>query len=52
MHLLLKVSRSFLHRTYLQRYLRMRPGTRREIKRWEQAIAAARGLRVELPVQQ
>ena len=51
-HLLLKMSRSVLHRTYLQRYLRIRPGTRREIKQWEQAIAAARGWRVELPVQQ
>jgi uncharacterized protein (TIGR02172 family) len=51
-HLLLKISRPFLRRTYLQRYLRIRPGTCREIKQWEQAIAAARGWRVELPVQQ
>jgi uncharacterized protein (TIGR02172 family) len=51
-HLLLKMSRSLLHRTYLRRYLRVHPGTRREIKQWEQAIGAARGWRVELPVQQ
>jgi uncharacterized protein (TIGR02172 family) len=52
MHLLLKASRSLLHRTYLRRYLRLHPGTRREIEQWEQAIAAARGWRVELPIRQ
>jgi uncharacterized protein (TIGR02172 family) len=39
-HLMLKFSRTFLHRTYLNAYLRLHPARRREIEAWQVPIAA------------
>jgi aminoglycoside phosphotransferase (APT) family kinase protein len=41
MHQLLKYSRPLLHRSYLQRYLRLHTGTRQQIKNWEAPLAPA-----------
>jgi uncharacterized protein (TIGR02172 family) len=47
MHLMLKCLRSVMHRSYLKRYLRLRPGTRRQIEKWQAPLAvAARSWRV------
>jgi uncharacterized protein (TIGR02172 family) len=39
-HLMLKISRTFLHRTYLNAYLRLRPANRQEIEAWQVPISA------------
>src|SRR5437899_4314271 len=41
MHLLLKCSRALLHRSYLTRYLKLRPGMLEQIRAWEVPLAAA-----------
>jgi uncharacterized protein (TIGR02172 family) len=41
MHLLLACTRPLLQRWYLQRYLRLQAGTRREIEAWQGPLAAA-----------
>jgi len=41
MHFLLKCSRALLHRSYLKRYLRLRPGTLEQIQSWQVPLAAA-----------
>ena len=41
MHCLLKCSRAFLHRSYLNRYLQLRGGTRRQIENWKAPLNAA-----------
>jgi uncharacterized protein (TIGR02172 family) len=41
MHFLLKCSRTLLHRSYLRRYLQIRPGTLAAIQAWEIPLAAA-----------
>lgn len=53
MHLLLKFSRALLHRSYLTRYLQLRPGTLEEIRAWEAPlVAAAKAWRIpNTPVQ-
>lgn len=46
-HLLMRCTRGLIHRSYLNRYLRLMPGTRRELRAWEAPVAAAaRGWRV------
>lgn len=40
-HLLFKVSRALLHRSYLTRYLQLRPGTRAEIAGWMPVLEVA-----------
>jgi uncharacterized protein (TIGR02172 family) len=39
--LLFKASRALLHRTYLNRYLQLRPGTRRQIEEWQEPLRIA-----------
>lgn len=39
--LLFKASRALLHRTYLNRYLQLRPGTRRQIEEWQAPLRIA-----------
>lgn len=39
--LLFKISRSLLHRTYLQRYFRLRPGTHQQLEAWLSVLAVA-----------
>lgn len=41
MHLLLRCLRSRMHSAYLKRYLRLRPGTRRQIEAWDAPLAVA-----------
>ena len=48
MHLLLKVSRLLLHRSYLKRYLQLQAGTREQIEAWQVPLAAARAWRVNV----
>ena len=43
MRLLVKCSRSALHRTYLKRYLQVQSGSRTQIEEWQNTIAAALG---------
>jgi aminoglycoside phosphotransferase (APT) family kinase protein len=40
-HLLLKISRPLLDRTYLNRYLQLHPASRREIDAWQVPLCAA-----------
>jgi aminoglycoside phosphotransferase (APT) family kinase protein len=39
---LFAASRGLLHASYLRRYLRLRPGTREEIRAWERALPSAK----------
>jgi aminoglycoside phosphotransferase (APT) family kinase protein len=41
MHHLLKCSRALLHRSYLNRYFQLRPGSRRQIENWKAPLNAA-----------
>ena len=41
MHVMLKYLRPVMHRSYLKRYLRLQPGTRRQIETWQAPLAVA-----------
>ena len=47
MHLMLKCLRSVMHRSYLDRYFRLHPGTPRQVEAWQAPLAvAARSWRI------
>ena len=47
MHLMWKCLRSAMHRSYLERYFRLRPGTPRQVEAWQAPLAvAARSWRI------